>query len=140
MLVFDEMLGLELSNFSRQLKSKPGIDDDNQVIVGRSIDLWFGGMEFEGEERPRRQNAKEPKAHLEAIVLRMKPEANNWLQLTPRITALDAFERGPTMITNIHAYLVRELISAENEGEKSAEFIDRMCQKTLTRGILDAEH
>ena len=29
MLVLDEMLGLELSNFSRQLKLKPGIDDDH---------------------------------------------------------------------------------------------------------------
>ena len=56
------------------------------------------------------------KAHLEAIVLRTKPEAKKWLQLTPRITALDVFERGPTMITKIHAYLVRELILAENEG------------------------
>ena len=67
-------------------------------------------------------------------------EANKWLQLNPRITALDVFERGPTMIAKIHAYLVRELILAEKEGEKSAEFIDRMCQITLTRGILDAEH
>ena len=29
MLVLDEVLGLELSNFSRQLKLKPGIDDDH---------------------------------------------------------------------------------------------------------------
>ena len=33
MLVLDEVLGLELSNFSRQLKLKPGIDDDHRVIV-----------------------------------------------------------------------------------------------------------
>ena len=32
-LVLDEVLGLELSNFSRQLKMKLGIDDDDQVIV-----------------------------------------------------------------------------------------------------------
>ena len=30
MLVLDEVLGFELSNFSRQLKLKPGIDDDNR--------------------------------------------------------------------------------------------------------------
>ena len=35
MLVLDEVLGLKLSNFSRQLKMKPGIDDDHRVIVGK---------------------------------------------------------------------------------------------------------
>ena len=43
LLVLDEVLGLELSNFSRQLKLKPGIDDDYQVIVAMSNDLWFRG-------------------------------------------------------------------------------------------------
>ena len=33
MLVLDEVLGLELSIFSRQLKLKAGIDDDHRVIV-----------------------------------------------------------------------------------------------------------
>ena len=41
MLVLDEVLGLELSNFSRQLMLKPGIDDDHRVIVAMSNDLWF---------------------------------------------------------------------------------------------------
>ena len=36
MLVLDEVLGLELSNFSRQLKLKPEIDDDHRVIVSMS--------------------------------------------------------------------------------------------------------
>ena len=39
MLVLDEVLGLELSNLSRQLKLKPGIDDDHRVIVAMSNDL-----------------------------------------------------------------------------------------------------
>ena len=38
MLVLDEVLGLELSNFSRQLKLKPGIDDDHRVIAAMSND------------------------------------------------------------------------------------------------------
>ena len=44
-LVLDEVLGLELSNFSRQLKLKPGIDDDHRVITAMSNDLWFRAME-----------------------------------------------------------------------------------------------
>ena len=104
------MLGLKLSNFSRQLKLNPGIDDDQQVTVGLSNGLWLRRMEFDGEERPKRQNAKETKTHLEAMVLRTKPESNKWLHLTSRTPALDmdAFERGPMMITKIHAYLVRD--------------------------------
>ena len=109
---------------------KPGIDDDHQVIMRMSHDLWFRGKEFDGNEMPKRQNAKETKPHLEAMVLRTKLEANKGLHLTPRITAVgtNTFERCPTMITKIHAYLVRDLNLAENEGEKSGEFIDRMCQ------------
>ena len=42
-----------------------------------SKDLKFRGMEFDGEERPKRQIAKETKAHLVAMALRIKPEANN---------------------------------------------------------------
>ena len=85
------------------------------------------------EEGEKRQSAKETKAHLEAMVLRTKPEANKWLHLNPRIAALgmDAFERGPTKITKVHAYLVKELNLAANAEEKLAEFIDRMCQITL---------
>ena len=110
MPVLVEVLGLKLSNFSIQLKLKPGIEDDHRVIVGISNDLWLRGMEFHEEEKPKRQNAKETKAHSEAMVLRIKQEANKWLHLTPRIAALgmDAFE-GVTVITKIHAYLVREL-------------------------------
>ena len=63
MLVVDEVLGLQLSNFSRQPKLKPGNDDDHRVIVAMSNDLWFRGMEKkkEGESR---KNSKETRAHL----------------------------------------------------------------------------
>ena len=61
-----------------------------------------------GSKRGRR---KETRAHLEARILRTKPEVNQGLRLTPRIAALgsDAFEQGPVMIKMIHAYLVKEL-------------------------------
>ena len=131
MLVLDEVLGLELSNFSRQLKLKPGIDDDHRVVVAMSNDLWFRAMEVTGEST-RKKNSQETRAHLEAMVLRTKPEANQWLHLSPRVAALgaDAFEQGPVMITKIHAYLLKE-VNAENAEEKTAEFVNRMCQITL---------
>ena len=132
MLMLDEVLGLEQSNFSRQLKLKPGIDDDHRVITAMSNDLWFRAMEVAGEDT-RRKNSLETRAHLEAMVLRTKPEANQWLHLNPRVAALgaDAFEQGPVMITKINAYLLKEVNLAENAGEKTAEFVNRMCQITL---------
>ena len=132
MLVLDEVLGLELSNFSRQLKMKPGIDDDHRVIISMSNDLWFRAMEREGENA-KRKNSLETRAQLEAMVLRTKPEANQWLHLNPRVAALgaDAFEQGPVMIKKIHAYLLKEVNLAENAEEKTAEFVNRMCQVTL---------
>ena len=83
-----------------------------------SNDLWFRGMEIK-EEGEKRQNSKETKTHLEAMVLHTKPEANMWLHLASRIAALgtDAFERGPAMITKIHTYLVEELNLVENAEE-----------------------
>ena len=58
MLVLDEVLGLELSNFSRQFKLKPGVGDDHPVIVAMFNDLWFRGKEVK-EEGERRKNFKE---------------------------------------------------------------------------------
>ena len=132
MLVLDEFLGLELSNFSRQLKLKPGIDDDHRVVTAMSNELWFRAMEVTGE-KARRKNSKETRAHLEAMVMRTKPEANQWFHLSPRVAALgaDAFEQGPIMIKKIHAYLLKEVNLAENAEEKTAEFVNRMCQITL---------
>ena len=85
------------------------------------------------EEGERRNNSKDTRVHLEALVLRTKPEANQWLHLTPRVAALgaDAFEQGPVMIRKIHAYLVKEVNLAENAEEKAAEFVSRVCQVTL---------
>ena len=85
------------------------------------------------EEGERRKNSKETRAHVEAMVVRTKPEANQWLHLTPRIAALgvDAFEQGPVMIKKIHAYLVKEVNLAKNAEEKSAEFVKRVWQVTL---------
>ena len=67
------------------------------------------------------------------FIMRTKPEANQWLHLSPRVAALggDAFEQGPVMITKIHAYLLKEVSLAENAEEKTAEFVNRMCQITL---------
>ena len=42
-----------------------------------SNNLWLRGKEFK-EAETIRQNSKETKGHLEALLLRTKPEANKW--------------------------------------------------------------
>ena len=61
MLVLDGVLGLEVSNFSRQLKMKPGIEDDHQVMVDMSNDLWLGGIEVHEDGKLKRHNARKRK-------------------------------------------------------------------------------
>ena len=104
----------------------------NEGVVRWNNDLWFRAMEVTGDNT-RRKNSNETRALLEALVLRTKPEANQWLHLNPRVAALgaDAFEQGPVMITKIHAYLLKEVNLAGNAGEKTAEFVNRMCLITL---------
>ena len=77
------------------------------MVIAMSNDLWFRAMEVTGE-KARRKNSQET---MEAMVLRTKPEANQWLHLSPRVAALgaDAFEHGPVMIKQIHAYLLKEV-------------------------------
>ena len=57
MLVLDEVLGLQLSNFNRQLNWKLGINDDHREIVAMSNALWFTKMEIK-EEGEKKQNSK----------------------------------------------------------------------------------
>ena len=40
-LVLDEVLGLELSNFARLLKLRPGLDGDHFLVQQVADDLWF---------------------------------------------------------------------------------------------------
>ena len=136
MLVLDEVLGLELSNFSRQPKLKPGIDDDHRVIVAMSNNLWFRRMDIK-EKGEGRNNSKDARAHLEAMVLRTKPEANQWLHLTPRLAALgaDAFKQGPVMIRKIHPYLVKEENLAENAEEKEPDGTRPSWQKSTQKSL-----
>ena len=57
MLVLVEVLGLELSNFNRQLKLKPGVGDDHRVIIAISNNSWFRAMEATGE-KGRKKNSR----------------------------------------------------------------------------------
>ena len=58
LLLLDEVLVLELSNFSSQLKLKPRIIENHRLIVAVPNGLWFRGMGIK-KEGEKRQNSKE---------------------------------------------------------------------------------
>ena len=95
-------------------------------------------MEFK-EEEDKRQNAKERKAHLEAMVLRTKPDANKWLHLTPRVAALgmDASEGSPDDCQNPR--LSRKKIKSGGKRRRENNRTRRQDEPDDTGDILDSE-
>ena len=107
--VLDEVLGLELSNFARFLKLRPGVDDDLLLVQQVANDLWFRQMYHAENEQGRmvRKNMTSAEENLMAFALRTKPITNAWLYLSPRLCTLweNVFEHAPARIKEIHAYL-----------------------------------
>ena len=108
-LVLSEVLGLELSNFARLLKLRPGVDDDHLLVQQVADDLWFRQMDHTENEQGRtvRKIMTSAEEDLMAMALRTKPHNNVWLYLSPRLRTLgeDAFEHAPAVIKEIHVYL-----------------------------------
>ena len=108
-LVLDEVLGLELSNFGRLLKLRPGVDDDHLLVQQVADDLWFRELDHPENEQWRtvRKIMTSAEEDLMALALRTKPHTHAWLHLSPRLCTLgeDAFEHAPAVIKEIHAYL-----------------------------------
>ena len=126
-LVLDEVLGLELSNFARLLKLRPGVDDDHLLVQQMANDLWFRQMDHAENEQGRtdRKNMTSAEEDLMAMALRTKPHNNSWLYLSPRLCTLgeDAFDYAPAVIKEIHAYLKILLDDRELAGGMMLQFM-----------------
>ena len=124
-LVLDEVLGLELSNFARLLKLRPGVDDDHLLVQQVADDLWFRQMDHAENEQGRmiRKNMTSAEEDLMAMALRTKPHNNVWLYLSPRLCTLgeDAFEHAPAIIKEIHVYLKNLFDARELAGGKMSK-------------------
>ena len=134
-LVLYEVLGLELSNFARLLKLRPGVDDDHLLVQQVADDLWFRKMDHVENEQGRtvRKNMTTAEEDLMALALRTKPHTNAWLYLPPRLCTLgeDAFEHAPVVIKEIHAYLENLL----NEREIAGGMMLQLMQDVNTMSL-----
>ena len=136
-LVLDEVLGLELSNFARLLKLRPGVDDDHLLVQQVADDLWFRQMDHAENEQGRmiRKNMTSAEEDLMAMALRTKPHNNIWLYLSPRLCTLgeDAFEHAPAIIKEIHVYLKNLLNARELAGGKMLKLMQDVNTMSLDK-------
>ena len=134
-LVLDEVLGLELSNFARLLKLRPGVDDDHLLVQQVANDLWFRQMDHAENDQGRtvRKNMTSAEEDLMALALRTKPHTKAWLYLSPRLCTLgeDAFEHAPAVIKEILAYL-KNLF---NERELAGDMMLQLMQDVNTMSL-----
>ena len=136
-LVLDEILGLELSNFARLLKLRPGVDDDHLLVQQVADDLWFRQMDQAENEQGRmiRKNMTSAEEDLMAMALRTKPHNNVWLYLLPRLCTLgeDAFEHAPAIIKEIHVYLKNLFDARELAGNKMLKLMQDVNTMSLDK-------
>ena len=136
-LVLDEVLGLELSNFARLLKLRPGVDDDHLLVQQVADDLWFRQMDHAENDQGRmiRKNMTSAEEDLMAMALRTKPHNNIWLYLSPRLCTLgeDAFEHAPAIIKEIHVYLKNLLNARELAGGKMLKLMQDVNTMSLDK-------
>ena len=78
------ILGLELSNFARLLKLRPGVDDDHLLVQQVADDLWFRQMDHAENEQGStvRKNMTSAEEDPMAMALCTKPHNNVALYLS----------------------------------------------------------
>ena len=110
LIVLDEVLLLEISNFARQLKFSPDIRDDHPIISHLTASLWFRGIDLTCKARGpsnERRNVAAAEKQLEAMAYRLTQERGRWPFLTPRLeNAMDKTrENAPPLVKQIWDFL-----------------------------------
>ena len=118
LIVLDEVLLLEISNFARQLKFSPVIGDDHPVINQLTASLWFRSMEVtitSSASRSRgpsneRKNVAATEKQLESMAYRLTQESGWRPFLTPRLeNATDKTkENAPPLVKQVWNFLEKQ--------------------------------
>ena len=136
-VVLDEVLGLELSNFARLLKLRPGVDENHVLVQQVANDLWFRQMDYvrNAQEKMFRKDLTSSEEDLMALALRTKPHTNSWLYLSPRVCTLgeDTFEHAPAVNEEIYVYLKKLLNEQELAGGKMLQLMQDVNTMSIDR-------
>ena len=148
LIVLDEVLLLEISNFARQLKLSPVIGDDHPIINHLTASLWFRSMELtitSSTSKSRglsneRKNVAATEKQLESTVYRLTQERGRWPFLTPRLenATEKTRENDPPLVKQIWDFLEEQLEVAEKREMTVTRFVT--AAKEVTIGGFWREH
>ena len=141
LIVLDEVLLLEISNFARQLKLSPNIGDDHPVVTHLTASLWFRNMEVtitSSTSKSRgpsneRKNVVASEKQLESMVYRLTQEGGRWPFLTPRLenTTEKTREDAPLLVKQIWDFLEEQLGVAEKREMTVGSFVTAANEVTI---------
>ena len=141
LIVLDEVLLLEISNFARQLKLSPIIGDDHPVVTHLKASLWFRSMELtitSSTSKSRgpsneRKNVAAAEKQLESMVYRLTQERGRWPFLTPRLeNATEKTREGaPLLVKQIWEFLEEQLEVAEKREMTVGRFVTAANEVTI---------
>ena len=141
LIVLDEVLLLEISNFARQLKFSPFIGDDHPAINQLTASLWFRSMEVTitgstGKSRVpsnERRNVAETEKQLESMAYRLTQENGWWPFLTPRLknATNKTREDAPPLVKQVWSFLEKQLELAERRDMTVARFVSAANEVTI---------
>ena len=141
LIVLDEVLLLEISNFARQLKFSPVIGDDHAAIIQLTTSLWFRSMEVtitSSTSKSRgpsneRKNVTATEKQLESMVYRLTQENGWWPFLTPMLenAADKTREDEPPLVKQIWSFLEKQLELAEGREMTVARFVSAANEVTI---------
>ena len=141
LIVLDEVLLLEISNFARQLKFSPVIGDDHPAINQLTASLGFRSMEVTitgstGKSRGpnnERRNVAETEKQLESMAYRLTQENGWWPFLTPRLenATNKTREDAPPLVKQVWSFLEKQLELAEEREMTVARFVSAANEVTI---------
>ena len=141
LIVLDEVLLLEISNFARQLKFSPVIGDDHLIITHLTASLWFRSMDLtitSSTSKSRgpsdeRKNVAAIEKQLESMVYRLTQERGRWPFLTPRLenATEKTKENAPPLVKQIWSFLGEQLEVAEKREMTVIRFVTAANEVTI---------
>ena len=141
LIVLDEVLLLEISNFARQLKFSPVIGDDHPIITHLTASLWFRSMDLtitSSTSKSRgpineRKNVAATEKQLESMVYRLKQDRGRWPFLTPRLenATEKTKENAPHLVKQIWSFLEEQLEVAEKREMTVTRFVTAANEVTI---------
>ena len=143
LIVLNEVLLLEISNFARQLKFSPAIGDDHPIISQLTASLWFRSMDLtitSSNSKSRgpsneRKNVAATEKQLESMVYRLTQERGRWPFLTPRLenATEKTKENAPPLVKQIWIFLEEQLEVAESKEMTVTRFVTAANEVTIGR-------